>query len=135
MKLPLMHPSVEAVKAIHAEVLAAHGGSPGLRKAVLLESALAAPQATRAGEPMFTTPVDIAAAHVFYLCRNHPFVDGNQRTALATCLVFLSENGLLPEETLDTDAWEQLLMEVAGSRADREETTERLRKLLKPHRV
>ncbi len=130
MKRPWVHPSVEAVKAIHAEVRAAHGGSPGLREAALLESAVAAPQATMAGEPMFTQPVEIAAAYLFYLCRNHPLVDGNKRTALATSLVFLSENGLLPEETLDADAWERLVMDVAGSRVDREETTERLRKLL-----
>ena len=130
MKRPLVHPTVETVKAIHAEVLAAHGGSPGLHEAVLLESAVAAPQATMAGEPVFTAPVEIAAAYLFYLCRNHPFVDGNKRAALATCLVFLSENGLLSEETLDTDAWEQLVMDVAGSRVDREQTTGRLRKLL-----
>ena len=101
MKRPLAHPTVEAVKAIHAEVLAAHGGGAGLREEALLESAVAAPQATMMGEPMFTDPVEIAAAYLFYLCRNHPFVDGNKRTALATCLVFLSENNLLSDETLD----------------------------------
>jgi len=135
MKRPLMHPTVETVKAIHAEVLAAHGGSPGLREPALLESAVAAPQAIMGGEPMFTAPVEIAAAYLFYLCRNHPFVDGNKRAALATCLVFLSENGLLPEETLKAGAWEQLVMDVAGSRVDREETTVRLRKLLSLDRV
>ena len=43
-------------------------------------------------------PIEIAAAYFFYLCRNHPFVDGNKRTALAACLVFLEANGLLPGE-------------------------------------
>jgi len=135
MKRPLVHPTVAAVKAIHAEVLAAHGGSAGLREEALLESAVAAPQATMAGELMFTAPVEIAAAYLFYLCRNHPFVDGNKRTALATCLVFLSENGLLPNETLDADAWEKLTLDVAASQLDREATTVRLRKLLKPDRM
>ena len=130
MKRPLAHPTVAAVKAIHAEVLAAHGGSPGLRDEALLESAVAAPQASLAGKPMFIEPVEIAAAYLFYLCRNHPFVDGNKRTALATCLVFLSENGLLPDETLDADAWEQLTLNVAASQIDREQTTFRLRKIL-----
>ena len=106
MKPILAHPTVEAVKAIHAEVLAAHGGSTGLRDEALLESAVAAPQATMMGAAMFTDPVEIASAYLFYLCRNHPFVDGNKRTALATCLVFLSENGLLPDEKLEADAWE-----------------------------
>lgn len=131
MKPPLAHPTVEAVKAIHAEVLAAHGGSPGLRDPVLLASAVAAPQATMAGEALLKTPVELAAAYLFYLCRNHPSVDGNKRTALAACLVFLSENGLLPDEELDTDAWEQLTLEVAASQMDREQTTKRLRTLLR----
>jgi death-on-curing protein len=130
VKSPLSHPTVEAVKAVHAEVLAAHGGSAGLRDVALLESAVAAPQATMAGEPLFTEPVELAAAYLFYLCRNHPFVDGNKRTALATCLVFLSENGLLPDEQLEIDAWEQLTLDVAASRLDREQTTGRLRKLI-----
>ena len=132
MNGPPVHPTVEAVKAVHAEVLAAHGGAPGLRDEDLLESAVAAPQATMMGEPLFSDPVEIAAAYLFYLCRNHPFVDGNKRTALATCLVFLSENGLLPDEKLDTDAWESLTLDVAASRFDRGQTTERLRELLRP---
>jgi death-on-curing protein len=131
MSGPLVHPTVQAVLAIHAEVLAAHGGSPGLRDQLLLESAVAAPQATMMGTPMFSDPIEIAAAYLFYLCGNHPFVDGNKRTALATCLVFLSENGLLPEEKLDADAWEKLTLEVASSALDREQTTARLRRLLR----
>ena len=126
----LSHPTVEAVKAIHAEVLAAHGGSAGLRDAALLESAIAAPQATMMGQPLFSDPIEIAAAYLFYLCRNHPFVDGNKRTALATCLVFLSENGCLSDETLDADAWEALTMGVASSAFDHDQTTAHLRKLL-----
>ena len=127
----LSHPAVSAVKAIHSEVLAAHGGGEGLREAALLESAVAAPQATMSGDPLFTDAVEISAAYLFYLCRNHPFVDGNKRTALATCLVFLSENDLLPSENLAVDAWEALTLDVAASGIDREQTTARLRKLLR----
>lgn len=130
MSAPLAHPTVSAVRAIHAEVIAAHGGSRGLRDEALLESAVAAPRATMMGEPLITAPVELAAAYLFYLCRNHPFADGNKRTALATCLVFLSENGLLPGEELDADAWEQLTLDVAAGRLDREQTTARLRKLI-----
>ena len=130
MKKDLLHPTVEAVKAIHREVLQAHGGSAGIRDEGLLDSAVAAPQATMMGKPMFREPVEVAAAYLFYLCRNHPFIDGNKRTALATCLVFLSENGYLSKEKLDVDAWEQLVLDVAASRIDREETTKRLGKVL-----
>ena len=130
MNSPLKHPTVEAVIAIHAEVLAAHGGGVGIRSVELLESAVAAPQATMMGQPMISDPVEVAAAYLFYLCSNHPFVDGNKRMALATCLVFLSENGLLPNEKLDTDAWENLTLAVAAGLLSRDEITETLRKLL-----
>ena len=131
MSTPLKHPTVEAVLAIHVEVLAAHGGSAGLRSRDLLESAVAAPQATMMGGPLMTDPLEIAAAYLFYICGNHPFVDGNKRAALATCLVFLSENGLLPDERLDTDAWESLTLDVAAGKLTRSDATRRLRKLLK----
>lgn len=131
MRPPLAHPTSESVRAIHVEVLDAHGGRPGLRDLALLESAVAAPQATTAGEPLLSDPLEIAAAYLFYLCRNHAFVDGNKRTALATCLVFLSENGLLPDEELDLTSWLALTLDVASSRIDREEATRRLRKLLR----
>lgn len=130
MSTPLLHPTIDAVLAIHAEVLAAHGGSPGLRSRELLESAVAAPQATMMGVPMISDPVEIAAAYLFYLCSNHAFVDGNKRVALATCLVFLSENGLLKNEELDADAWENLALAVAAGVLSRNEVTERLRKLV-----
>ncbi len=130
MKELIKHPSVEAVLAIHSEVLAAHGGALGLRSRELLESAVAAPQASMMGVALITDPIEIAAAYLFYLCSNHPFVDGNKRVALATCLVFLSENGLLLNETLDVDHWENLTLAVAAGALSREEVTKTLRGLL-----
>ena len=127
------HLTVSAVKAIHHEVLSAHGGARGIRDEALLESAVAAPQATMMGKPLISDPVEIAAAHLFYLCRNHPFVDGNKRTALAACLVFLENNDLLPNTKLPLNAWEGFVLDLAARRLDRDETTVRLRKLLKGH--
>lgn len=126
----IKHPTVDAVLAIHVEVLAAHGGGAGLRSRELLESAIAAPQASMMGVMMMTDPIEIAAAYFYYLCCNHPFVDGNKRVALATCLVFLSENGLLPNETLDVDQWENLTLAVAAGLLGRDEVTQSLRALL-----
>ena len=57
-------------------------------------------------------------------------MDGNKRVALATCLVFLSENGLLPTEQLDADSWERLALDVAAGQLDRAATAARLRHLL-----
>jgi death-on-curing protein len=130
----LKHLTVEAVKAIHREVLAAHGGAAGIRDETLLESAVAAPQASMMGQPLISDPLEIAAAYLFYICRNHPFLDGNKRTALAACLVFLEENGLLPDRKLPIDDWEQIVVDVASSKIDRDATTRRLRKLLKKSR-
>lgn len=127
----MIHLDVAAALAIHAEVLSAHGGAPGLRDRALLESAVAAPQATQGGRPLLRDANEVAAAYLFYLCRNHPFVDGNKRTALAACLVFLEANGRLKRAALGrVDDWEALVVDVAASRIDRKETTRRLRQLL-----
>jgi death-on-curing protein len=128
------HLTVEAVKAIHAEVLAAHGGAAGIRDETLLESAVAAPQASMMGQPLISDPIEIAAAYLFYICKNHAFVDGNKRTALAACLVFLEENRPLPDRKLPVDDWEQFVLDVTASKIDRDATTRRLRKLLKKSR-
>jgi death-on-curing protein len=133
----LVHLDAAAVLAIHAEVIAAHGGRPGIRDRALLESAVAAPQASHAGRPLIPDAVGAAAAYLFYLSRNHPFVDGNKRTALAACLVFLQVNGRLPDAGLPSravDAWEALAWDIAASRIDREQATKRLRMLLRPKR-
>ena len=86
------------------------------------------------GQPLISDPMELAAAYLFYLCRNHAFVDGNKRTALAACLVFLESNNLLSEEKLPTDQWEKFVLDVAASKLDRDATTKRLRQLLKKKR-
>jgi death on curing protein len=134
LSAPLLHLTVAAVKAIHTEVLAAHGGADGIRDETLLESAVAAPQATMMGQPLISDPIEIAAAYLFYLCRNHAFIDGNKRIALAACLVFLESNELLSETKLPTDEWEDFVLNVAASKLDRDATTRRLRQLIKPLR-
>ena len=86
------------------------------------------------GKPLISDPVEIAAAYLFYLCRNHAFVDGNKRTALAACLVFLESNDLLSNAKLPINEWEAFVFDVAASRLDRDQTTARLRKLAKRQR-
>ena len=131
MKEPIRYLTIAAVKAIHAEILAAHGGGRGLRDETLLESAEAAPQATMMGQPLISDPVEIAAAYLFYLCRNHPFIDGNKRTALAACLAFLEGNGWSFAAQLPVKQWEEFVLDVASSKLDRDTTTRRLRKLVR----
>ncbi|MDR3418013.1 MAG: type II toxin-antitoxin system death-on-curing family toxin [Nevskia sp.] len=83
----------ELVMAIHDRQLAEHGGSTGLRDNNLLESALARPQQLHAyGDPA-PDLADLAASLAYGLARNHPFVDGNKRTAAVCCETFIELNG------------------------------------------
>ena len=122
------HLTVEIVRDIHQAAIRDFGGSDGIRENALLESAVAAPQATFGGKAIYASLTEIAAAYLYYLCRNHPFLDGNKRTALGACLVFLRLNGVGTKP--DGPEWEQLVLDVAASRIDREETTKRLGKVL-----
>lgn len=122
------HLTVAIVREVHAEALAKFGGSDGVREMALLESAVAAPQASYGGQSVYADVAEIAAAYLFYLCRNHPFIDGNKRAALGACIVFLRLNGIEPKP--DAPEWEELTLAVAASVLDRDETTARLRKLL-----
>lgn len=121
--------TTEIVCEVHAAAIDGFGGSAGLRDRALLESAVAAPQATFGGESVYADLIEIAAAYLFFLCRNHPFVDGNKRVALGSCLLFLRLNGLQPAP--DGPDWEQLTLDVAASKLDRDQTTSRLRRLVK----
>jgi death-on-curing protein len=66
---------------------------------------------------------------LFYICNNHPFLDGNKRTAMMAAIVFLRLNEI--ESLPDSDKWEKLMLDVAANKLDGATTTQRLRKLLK----
>jgi death on curing protein len=123
------HLTVEIVREIHAEAIRKFGGSDGVRDLTLLESAVSAPQASFGGQSPYHDLIEVAAACLFYLCQNHPFIDGNKRTALGACFVFLRLNGMEPAP--DNSDWESLTLDVAASVIDRDQTTKRLRKLLR----
>lgn len=100
------------VLAIHDEQLAIHGGSPGLREVALLESALGRPRNKWAYENAELP--ELAAAYGYGIARNHPFVDGNKRTALLAIYTFLGVNGvdfIVPE----ADAAAMILSLAAGN--------------------
>jgi death on curing protein len=115
----------EEVFAIHAHQLAQYGGSYGVRDANLLLSALATPEASFDGELLHPTLHEMAAAYLFHLARNHPFIDGNKRVALASALVFLQLNGLwleAPDERVY-----RLVLRAATGEATKAELAEFLR--------
>jgi len=79
------------IEALHQEQLRLHGGAAGIRDSGLLDSALARPLQKEAyGDPDI---FDLAAAYLFGILKNHPFVDGNKRTGLAAADLFLYFNG------------------------------------------
>jgi death on curing protein len=126
------HLTLAVVQEIHAEAIGQFGGSAGVRDLTLLESAVAAPQAGFGGAPVYRAIAEVAGAYLFFLCRNHPFIDGNKRAALGACIVFLRLNG--GEPRADGQEWEDLTLGVASSGLSREQATERLRALIQPSR-
>ncbi len=82
----------EIAQAVHKRQLAEHGGGQGVRDAGLLESALLRPQNIYIYSNGQTSLAQLAAAYAYGLARNHPFVDGNKRTALVLSLLFLKLN-------------------------------------------
>lgn len=79
---------------VHTDQMRRYGGQDGVRDLGLLESALAQPEASFAGEWLHHGLHEMAAAYAYHLSQHHPFVDGNKRTALACALVFLELKGL-----------------------------------------
>lgn len=122
------HLTVEIVREIHTEAISRFGGSEGVRETALLESAVAAPQASFGGGSPYQDIAEVAAAYHFYLCKNHPFVDGNKRAALGASIIFLRLNGIEPPA--DGPEWEELTLAVAASEMDRNQATRRMRELL-----
>lgn len=110
--------SVEIVLQFHARVVEEFGGDPGLRDRGLLESAVAMPQSTFAGEYLHASFAEKAAAYHYHLCSNHPFFDGNKRVAVATSEVFLLSNGY--ELTASDDELEEMTLDVARGQLPKE---------------
>ena len=86
--------TLDEVLALHADQIRRYGGRAGVRELGLLQSALATPQAAFGADYLHTDLFEMAAAYLFHVARNRPFVDGNKRTALMAALAFLGLNGL-----------------------------------------
>ena len=104
--------TLDEVLAIHADQIRRYGGRRGIRDLALLQSALGTPETTFEGDYLHTNVFEMAAAYFFHIARNHPFVDGNKRTALMTALVFLGLNDL--ELAAEPDALYELVTGVAA---------------------
>jgi death-on-curing protein len=105
---------LDEIIALHAAQIERYGGSPGVRDLGLLESAAAAPEASFGGEYLHATLAEIAAAYLFHLAQNHPFVDGNTRIAAASMLMVIYLNDA--DLDCDEDALVDLTVGVASGR-------------------
>jgi len=118
--------TLDEVLAIHTDQVRRCGGRRGLRDLGLLQAALGTPGATFQGEFLHGTLFEMAAAYLFHLTRNDPFVDGNKRTALMTALVFLGLNGHKLEAESELLVW--LVDGVATGMVDKAEVSVFLRR-------
>jgi len=112
--------SVNQVLAIHRRMIEEFGGDPTVRDRGLLESAVAMPAAGMGGRFLHKGVAAMAAAYLFHLCCNHPFVDGNKRTALVAAEIFLIANGCRLAAT-NTEL-ERLTLGVAACELSKAET-------------
>jgi len=111
--------SKSMVLSIHTRQIERFGGTPGVRDEGLLESALAQPQATFGGQFLHPTISEQAAAYLYHIAMNHPFIDGNKRTAFAVTDTFLRLNGCALN--LTDDGVYDLVMRVARGTMTKEE--------------
>lgn len=109
--------SMEDVIDIHADQIERYGGSLGVRNVELLRSALGMPEAGFGDQYLHADLFEMAAAYLYHIVQNHPFIDGNKRTGTMAAFVFLKLNGF----TLDADesAFESLVLKVAQGLTDK----------------
>jgi death on curing protein len=102
---------------IHREQIELYGGSAGVRDAGLLESACAMPTAGFGDQYLHKDIFEMAAAYLFHITQNHPFVDGNKRTATFAALLFLEINDALGD--IDLNGFEEVVLGVATGKLDK----------------
>jgi death-on-curing protein len=110
----------------HLSLIERYGGSTGIRDVGLLQSAVAMPQASFGGEFLHKDLYEMAAAYLFHVVQNHPFIDGNKRTGAASAIIFLEMNGI--EVDADEDGLIAITLSVATGQAGKKEIAAFFRK-------
>ncbi len=103
--------TLDEILAIHQDQISRYGGSEGVRDWGLLQSAIAMPAASFAGQLLHADLYEMAAAYLFHIIQNHPFVDGNKRVGAVAGYLFLALNSL--RLATDPADFEELAMSVA----------------------
>jgi death-on-curing protein len=112
----MIYLSLEQIIELHDALIGRFGGLIGIRERGLLESAVAAPMMAVFGEELYKSNYNKAAAYLFYIAKNHAFLDGNKRTAVAATLTFLRANG--KSTKYDVDEFLEFVVSVAEGKVD-----------------
>ncbi|HEV2722640.1 MAG TPA: type II toxin-antitoxin system death-on-curing family toxin [Thermoanaerobaculia bacterium] len=115
--MDLLFLTPDEVLSLHADQIRRFGGSSGIRDVGLLQSVLGSVEATFSGVHLHETIFEMAAVLLYGICRNHPFVDGNKRTAVGASLTFLDMNGI--EVDAGEDEFYDLVIGVAEGRVSK----------------
>jgi death-on-curing protein len=118
--------SLAEVLKIHRDQIERYGGDPGIRDLGLLQSALAMPAAGFGGRFVHSDLYEMAAAYLFHIVQNHPFVDGNKRTGAVAALIFLALNDVVID--VEEDVFESVVWAVARGEAAKATVSEFFRK-------
>lgn len=124
--MPPIFLGLDEVIEIHQDQVKRYGGHPGIRDMALLQSAVAMPQASLGGEYLHTDLFEMAAAYLFHIVQNHPFVDGNKRVGAVAALIFLALNGV--NVTVTNEALVRTVLAVAQGKLAKAAVAEFLRK-------
>jgi death-on-curing protein len=111
---------------IHRDQIERYGGDPDIRDLGLLQSAMAIPAAGFGSRYLHTDLYEMAAAYLFHITQNHPFIDGNKRTGAVAALVFLSLNNVEIES--DEEEFERIVLGVAQGKIEKASVAEFFRK-------
>jgi death-on-curing protein len=125
MMLPLFL-DIDRVMRTHSSLIEHYGGSDGIRDVGLLHSAIAMPQASFGGQLLHKDTFEMAAAYLYHIVQNHPFIEGNKRTGAAAAIIFLAMNDI--EIEADEDGLVELTLAVAKGEVGKQQIAEFFRK-------
>lgn len=108
---------LDEILEIHCDQIKRYGGRAGIRDLDLLKSAVATPAVSFGGDYLHTDIYAMAAAYLFHIVRNHPFIDGNKRTGAVASIVFLMMNGI--ELYADEETFTKMVLSVAEGKLDK----------------
>jgi len=118
---------IDRILRTHVSLIERYGGQEGVRDVGLLHSAIAMPQASFGGELLHKDLFEMAAAYLYHIVQNHPFLDGNKRTGAAAAIIFLAMNDV--ELEADEEGLVNLTLDVAQGKAGKQQIAEFFRRI------